>query len=415
MIFENTLYNGIWGIKARAAPRRKTVYVVHSGDDGYSTDYQLAQLAASYGIPYTFAIEANNIGKTGRLTNDEIAEIINMGHHIGVHGLTDFYMTDKSEQELENIYEGWYDALGVNKQYTPIIYNHGTVVNSYIESVIKYYGIFGVTMTRGTDNLYRLGDNNVRFRMHRNGLFPSTGDMGYDEVVQLIENANDGDIISFATHSNTSYYSLEELARIFEYETNNPEVRVVSYDELNALCTQPYIVPDKPTPVGWMEVPTEDRYLNSPSSSAVRSCGIKKTDGSITVFGTANNQRLVAIAVEPGERYRLEGWTLGIYSKYGLAYGAVYNASVNPKPSTWHSLVSFDAEPAGTAGNFADETIEIPEDVHALFVSGFNPDDSQSNTRHPVKIEVDLSTYTGHDFNPLAGVILASTEERNVM
>lgn len=76
---------------------------VLSFDDGLISDYEIAfPLFVEFGIKATFFITANNIGKQGYLSWQQVNEMSVAGMEIGSHGLTHSYLSQMSDVKIES-------------------------------------------------------------------------------------------------------------------------------------------------------------------------------------------------------------------------------------------------------------------------------------------------------------------------
>ena len=77
----------------------KTRALTMSYDDGQIHDLRLIEIFNKYGIKGTFNLNANNIGKEGYVTAQDVATKY-VGHEVACHGLTHQYFERIPREEL---------------------------------------------------------------------------------------------------------------------------------------------------------------------------------------------------------------------------------------------------------------------------------------------------------------------------
>lgn len=83
--------------------KRSGEWNVITFDDGLISDYEFAlPLLLKNNLKATFFITAQNIGKEGYISIEQIREMIDSGMEIGSHGLTHSYLVDKKTKQVKN-------------------------------------------------------------------------------------------------------------------------------------------------------------------------------------------------------------------------------------------------------------------------------------------------------------------------
>lgn len=357
---KNSLAN-IWNLPKKV-PKK---VVCFTGDDGYETDYTLIkELCEKHGIPYTFAIQCNNIGKTGFMSASQMMECANSPYiSFAVHCMEDTKMSDVTPEELSEIYNSWYQYMNTHNYISdgyiaPILYNHGVTTDLGINETVAYYTRCGCTTVKGV-NAIPMGNN--RFKMKRNGLFPTDGSytiaQAKSDLMSFKLSPGSG-IMVFMTHSNTSTFDINQLEEFMLYCVDNGMTIMHINEAVELMDT--YYIPVKPV-YNWEEV----EVTLYPGVSRLGAWnGSNPGKAEINLGGSSVLRLTQPIDVSNADKAKVSGYTSGYYCTW---------AFYKDDPTVYSNIIqygNFPSSVAGTNGNFTSNILEVPSNAKYLLVSG---------------------------------------------
>ena len=365
----------IWGLTVQ----KPLKHICFTGDDGYKTDYSLIKpLCNELDFPYTFAIQCNAIGGSAYMNETELRECAEDSHiKFAVHCMDDTRMDSVTPDELNEIYDSWYSwmrtrgFIGVS-EICPIMYNHGNATDVGIAETVRFRTFAGCTTTKGINNVPF-----ERFRMRRNGLFPSdssyTIEMAKADIDRVSEN---GGLIVFMTHSNTATFSIDGIRELVNYARN----KGVEIGDLAEIVNEydPYTIPPRPS-YTWERVETE-------LFNGVARLSAWNADNPATVQNPGGSNSILRLTkpidVSGMKKLKITGYTSNYFCKYAFYSGEV---DTNGFPKTYPPITfsHFDTIVSGSKGNFTSVIVDVPTGARWLYVSGT---DGTTEGRNPVEV-----------------------------
>lgn len=146
-------------------PQGKIKAVTFSYDDGCSYDLRLAEILDKYGIKCTFNINSGLMGKSGKLSFEQIKSIIGDKHEIAVHG--DFHRALGKQRAIEGIKDALNCRIKLETEFDRIVrgmaYPDTGITafcnNATYSSICNYLKDLGIVYARS------LGGDNDRFEL----------------------------------------------------------------------------------------------------------------------------------------------------------------------------------------------------------------------------------------------------------
>jgi len=142
-------------------------YVAITFDDGFEVQYTNAKRLKEMGIPATFFITTNYMGKSGYMTWDQVKEIVNMGHEVGSHTISHPHLPTLSEEDIEREVGESKDIIEEKVGVTPesFAYPYGEYDFRVLYYVRKYYKqarstdkyVYDITVPVRPPDRYRIG------------------------------------------------------------------------------------------------------------------------------------------------------------------------------------------------------------------------------------------------------------------
>lgn len=202
---------------AAAAPRmltnagrsdRRAVVSLIDDDCRTETYTKLFPLIRQLGIPYTVACPAGLIGTQGRMTEEQLLEMVDSGVTVACHTMTESDMEESTPDELDAALSA-FQAQMIRWGIQPVrsyAYVNGRYREDCLNTVKRYFDL-GLTVERGINRIpYE------SYRMKRVEVFPTNGAYSLDDVKAYVdETAANGGWLILMTHAWYSSFSASGL------------------------------------------------------------------------------------------------------------------------------------------------------------------------------------------------------------
>lgn len=320
-------------------------------DDGTKSVLGLHDWMIQNNVPYTLAVSTGYIGDAeGRHLSWEDMRTLNADPLVSFscHSTGDRVMSDYTAEEVEADIKLWRNDMvdhGLPGDVPTIMYNHGTVVDAYIDSVISKYFRYGFTVRKGVNTL---PFNN--YKMFRVGLFPSDESFTLDDAKSYVDLVRDGGLLVFFTHCYYDTFSFEELTELVRYIRECG----IEIEGLNNVVDRYRAFLGEDENAGdWQDIAVEitnSRSIGSATSSK---------PGQVITDSSASNCVTNAVPVASGSRILVGGTA---YSLKGMV--AFYDPEGKPIRCYWQ-----EDSKSGDNAKFSFE-VEVPQGAVSVVVAG---------------------------------------------
>ena len=215
---------------AGRSPKRAIVSFVD--DDCRSETYTvLFPLIQQLGMPYTVACPAGLLGKSGRMTAEQLQQMVNNGVTVACHTMTETDMEQDTPETLEqtiNQFEAEMRRMGI-RNVRSYAYVNGKYKADCLNTVKKHFDL-GLTVEKGINQIpYE------SYRMKRVEVFPSNKKYTMDDVKAWVDKTvQQGGWLILMTHAWYSTFDAAQLKELVAYVQASGAELMDLYDALDA-------------------------------------------------------------------------------------------------------------------------------------------------------------------------------------